>query len=82
MSIFKMINKISIKSMIKEDGLIEYFLNAISTDEPSKNIITELYDFLSQDLISNSDSAFWRDISELVSTLAELLAESGEYEVK
>lgn len=70
---------IALKSMSKDKGLMQYFLENIKTDEKSEEIIKEIYDFLNSDLISNKESSFWKDISQLMLDLANMLEDNGEY---
>lgn len=70
---------IALKSMTKDKGLLQYFLENIKTDKKSEDIIKEMYDFLNSDLISNKESSFWKDISQLMLDLANMLENNGEY---
>ena len=70
---------IVLKSMTRNNGLIEYFLKNINTDEKSEKIIKELHEFLSSNLIANKNSSFWHDISKLMTDLADMLEEEQEY---
>jgi len=70
---------ISLKAMSKNEGLLEYFLKNIKTNEKSEEIIKEIYEFLSSDMISNKESVFWHDMSQLMADLAKMLEDNGEY---
>ena len=63
----------------QKDGLVEYLLNTLSTESSSEDILTELYDFLDSDLISNYLSPFWRDLADLFLDISKMLKEDGEY---
>jgi hypothetical protein len=70
---------VSLKSMTKDNGLVQYFLENISTDAKSKDIINEIYDFLNSELIADKNSSFWTDISQLMLDLSNMLKDNGQY---
>ena len=69
-----------ILAFTKDDGLVAYFIDNLSTDYKSKNVIAELYNFLNSDLIALPESKFWKNLSELFAAVAEMLDDKGEIE--
>lgn len=60
-------------AMIKEDGLLDYFIYALDSQYPGREVFEDLYAFLGIDLITRPDSSLWSDIAELSESFAEIL---------
>ena len=54
-------------------GLMEYVLTTADTDYTAREIISDLYRFLDDPLVSNPSSQFWNDIAEMSEGQIELI---------
>jgi hypothetical protein len=57
-------------------GLFEYILTTMDCDYSSEEIITDLYRFLGDPLISDENSQFWTDVVDMSAGQIELLEQS------